>query len=135
MNGTENIVIKKPYVPVVTTAECRRVFLEEILYIESTYRKVEIRTLKGRYSFYDKIENLEKYLDDRFFHCLKHLIVNFDMVVCMKAGEVHLYGGDVLLIGQHNFVKAKQKYAYYIRRPQPGAAKVAESTKTFNAQP
>ncbi len=130
----ESVVIEKPYIPMVTASECRRVFLEDILYIETIERKIIIHTLECRYSFYGKINNLEKYLDSRFTHCLKSLVVNFDMVISMKSGTIYLYGGKTLLIGQHNFIKAKQRYAYYIMHTTKNTSKVAETGNEFKSK-
>ncbi len=133
-------MIEKRYIPVVTPAECRKVYLEEILYIEYTYRKIIIHTLRNNYAFYDKIDEIKPYLDERFVYCLKHLIVNFDLVVCMKSGTINLVGGENLILGQQNFIKAKQQYAYYIRTRQDSLKsgirrdnlKVSEKIVRFN---
>ena len=65
-------------------------------------------------------------LDGRFQHCLKNLIVNFDMISDMSDGVIRFRNGEEVAIGRGNYIKAKQKFAMYIKNHKKTLAKAAD---------
>ena len=102
-------------IPVVNRWCCKILPVSDIVYIFSNYRKSEIHTRDEMIPVYYGRDEIESYLDGRFDHCLKGLIVNFDMVRDMKDGTIRFMNGEEVGLGRGNFIKAKQKFAMYIK--------------------
>lgn len=63
---------------------------DDILYCEVINRKIYIHTLQNVIDYYDKLENIEKKLDRRFFKCHRSYLVNLKYVRSFKEGLIHL---------------------------------------------
>ena len=102
-------------IPIVNRWCCRILPVSDIVYISSSYRKAEIHTESEMIPVYYPRSEIEGYLDDRFHHCLQNLIVNYDMISDMKDGVIRFVNGEEISLGRSSFIKAKQKFAMYIR--------------------
>ena len=102
-------------IPIVNRWCCKILPVSDIVYIFSNYRKSEIHTRDEMIPVYYGRDEIESYLDGRFDHCLKGLIVNFDMVRDMKDGTIRFMNGEEVGLGRGSFIKAKQKFAMYIK--------------------
>ena len=76
-----------------------------------------IVTEKETYCSYDKIKNVEKYLDGRFYYCLKTIIINFQQVSVMRDQTIYFKNGDNILLGRQNYIRTRQAFAVYIKNP------------------
>ncbi|MBR5229267.1 MAG: LytTR family transcriptional regulator DNA-binding domain-containing protein [Firmicutes bacterium] len=104
------------YIPFVTRQKCCKISLEEVLYIEQIGREVMIVTEKTTYRQYGKITQLQQYLDESFFNCLKTMIINFSNVVSMQDQTVKFKDGTEIFLGRQNFVRTKQTFAVFIKK-------------------
>ncbi len=104
------------YIPVVTRGYSRKVNLDEVLYFEQRQRKLAIVTAEDTYICYERIENLEKILDERFYHTLKKLVVNLDKIMIAEDQKVTFVDGTVLHMGRESYIRTKQKFSAYIRK-------------------
>ena len=102
-------------IPIVNRWCCKILPLSDILYIFSNYRKAEIHTRYEMIPVYYSRDEIESYLDGRFEHCLNSLIVNFDMISDMKDGVIRFMNGEEVALGRSSYIKAKQKFAMYIK--------------------
>lgn len=76
-------------------AGCEVVPLADIVYCEVLGRKVYLHRRDGTVTdFYDRLENLERRLDRRFFRCHRSYLVNLDCVRGCRAGQVLLSPGE-----------------------------------------
>ena len=89
--------------------------VSEIIYICCDYRKAEIHTKKGTIQVYCTREELDAYLDERFIYCLKSLIINMEKVSYMSECCIALENGDILPLGRNSYIKARQRFAVYIK--------------------
>ncbi len=105
------------YLPFVTRDICRKIRLQDILRIEQRGRLVAIVTEKDVYEKYGRIEDLEQYLDDRFYHCLKNVIINFQQVSMMKNQTIYFKNSEEYFLGRQSYIKARQTFAIYIKNP------------------
>ena len=105
------------YIPFVSRQQCCKIPLEEILYIEQQGREVFIVTDKITYRQYGKFSDLEDYLDERFFCCLKTMAINFSNVISMREQAIKFKNGKEIYLGRQNFVRTKQSFAIYIKNP------------------
>ncbi len=73
---------------------CEVVLLSDIVYCEVLGRKIYLHRHDGAViDYYDKLENLERRVDGRFFKCHRSYLVNLDYVRGCQAGQVLLLQG------------------------------------------
>ena len=84
----ENVVIQRG-------TGCEVVLLSDIVYCEVLGRKVYLHKNDGTVSgYYDKLEDLERRVDGRFFKCHRSFLVNLDYVCGCQNGQVLLSQGE-----------------------------------------
>lgn len=71
--------------------------LSEIVYCEVQGRKIYIHKNDGTViDYYDRLEDLERRVDKRFFRCHRSYLVNLDFVRGRQPGQVILPRGEVI---------------------------------------
>ena len=76
-------------------AGCEVILLSDIVYCEVLGRKVYLHKHDGTVSgYYDKLEDLERRVDGRFFKCHRSFLVNLDYVRGCQDGQVLLFQGE-----------------------------------------
>ncbi|MBR6529239.1 MAG: LytTR family transcriptional regulator DNA-binding domain-containing protein [Firmicutes bacterium] len=103
------------YIPVITREYSRKVILDEILYIEQRQRKLAIVTAEDTYICYERIENLEKFLDERFYRTLKKMVINLDKIMVAQNQKITFVDGTVLTMGRESYIRTKQRFSAYLR--------------------
>ena len=103
------------YIPVITREYSRKVILDEILYIEQRQRKLAIVTAEETYICYERIENLEKFLDERFYRTLKKMAINLDKIMVAQNQKITFVDGTVLTMGRESYIRTKQRFSAYLR--------------------
>ena len=74
---------------------CEVVLLSELVYCEVLGRKIYLHKQDGTVSdYYDKLEDLERRVDGRFFKCHRSYLVNLDYVRGCQDGQVMLSRGE-----------------------------------------
>ncbi len=77
------------------------VLFGEILYCEVINRKVYLHLKDARVlNYYEKIENLEKKLDERFFKCHRSYLVNLQYLKSYKKGRAYLTSGEEIPVSR-----------------------------------
>lgn len=80
---------------------CEVVSLSDIVYCEVMGRKIYLHKQDGTVvDYYDKLENLERRVDSRFFKCHRSYLVNLDYVRGCQAGQVLLPGGETIPVSR-----------------------------------
>ncbi len=103
------------YIPVITRSYSTKVKVDDILYLEQRQRRLAIVTSKDTFVYYERIENVEKLLDGRFYHTLKKLVVNLEYISAMRDQNVIFQDGSVLMLGRESYIRTKQMYVAYLR--------------------
>ena len=103
------------YIPVITRQHGRKVETDKVVYIQQQQRRLAIVTDDETFVYYEKVDNVLKYLDERFFRIMKKLVVNLEKISCVKEQCVTFQNGAQLYMGRENYVKTKQRYAAYLR--------------------
>ena len=86
--ASEDIVIQRG-------TGCEVVLLSDIVYCEVLGRKIYLHKSDGTVSdYYDKLEDLERRVDGRFFKCHRSYLVNLDYVRGCQDGQVLLSQGE-----------------------------------------
>ena len=107
--------MNEEYILIVTKSVVARIKVSDILYIERAKRKIHVVTALEEYEYYERIENVEPFLDGRFFPCLKGCYVNLDKVTSLKDRKIFFEGEKFLLLGRENFLKTVQYYKIYAK--------------------
>ena len=103
------------YIPVITRGYSRKVPVDDIMYLEQRQRKLAIVTGEETYLSYQRIENIEQLLDERFYHTLKKLVVNLDKITAAKDQSIIFQNGEMLMLCRESYVRTKQIYAAYLK--------------------
>ena len=92
------------FIPIVNRKECCKVWLDDVVYIENEGRRVKIVTDLSPY--FDS--------DERFYPCMKGMVVNFDRVSSMKDQIIYFRNGMQYMLGRTNYLKTKQTFVNYM---------------------
>ena len=102
------------YIMILTPSIAAHIKISDIVYVERNKRKIRIVTDLEEYVYYEKIENIEPFLDKRFFPCLKGCYINLDKVTSMREQRITFEGEQVLYLGRENFLRTMQYYKFYL---------------------
>lgn len=92
--GAKGIVIQRG-------TGCEVVPFSDIVYCEVLGRKIYIHKNDGTTTdFYDRLENLERRVDGRFFKCHRSYLVNLDCVRGCQTGQVMLPRGEAIPVSR-----------------------------------
>lgn len=93
----------------------------DILYLESSGRKVIVHTSGGNYEYYDKLDNAQKDLEGRHFVRIhKAYLINMDQVEAFQYEKVALRDGTVLNISEKNRVRVRSLFWDYLKEEEDG---------------
>lgn len=106
------------FLPVITRTISRKVMLNDVLIIDRNNRTIHVISEKGNFAYYEKMENVCKYLDERFCRCMKGCVINLDKVDMMTESKIFFSNGRKLILARDAFLVAKKAYNEYIRRKQ-----------------
>lgn len=82
-------------------AGCEVVPLSDVVYCEVLGRKIYIHKQDGAViDYYDRLENLERRMDGRFFKCHRSYLVNLAYVRGCRSGRVILPRGEVIPVSR-----------------------------------
>lgn len=103
VEGKKNV----PSLLIKTNGKFLRIPLEDIYYAENDGRKVALHTRKGEFSYYEKMEILEKKLAKGFFRCHRGYLVNLQEIAGYDRTSITLKCGDTVFL-------SKQKYGGFV---------------------
>lgn len=93
-NKNEQLLIQKG-------TEWNIIPFDDILYCEIINRKVYLHLKDtATLDYYDKIENLERKLDKRFFKCHRSYLINLQYLKSYKAGQAYLINGETIPVSR-----------------------------------
>lgn len=81
---------------------------DEILYVESLRRKVEIHTQRENIIVYATMKGLAERLGEEFFRCHRGYLVNLAYVAEYGTGTIQLQNGETVYL-------AREKYAEFVK--------------------
>lgn len=105
----------KQYIPCVSRQYNVKIDVDDILAIQQKERKLRIVTETQCYEYYERIDNIKPFLDQRFCPCLKTLYINLEKVQRMEEQTVYFYNGLQLPLARGSYIRTKQQYAAYLR--------------------
>lgn len=109
-NETEKFIIAK------TISESNKIYLKDIMYIESQLRKLRIHTSYGIIEYYYKLADIEKELPENiFFRCHKSYIVNLSYVRSYDNNSIKLKNSEIIYISKYRFTDFSKAFMYYLK--------------------
>lgn len=92
--GQANLLVQKGY-------ESSIIPFDDIVYCEIVDRKIYLHLISSRViDFYDRIENLEKKLDGRFFKCHRSYLINLKYLKSFKNKTAYMEGGEEIPVSR-----------------------------------
>ena len=97
--------------------QTKKVFLKDILYIESIGRIAKIHCNEGTLETYEQIGILaDKLFDKSFFRCHKCFLVNLDYVDSFDKTEVRLENGERIMLAKRRYEDFQKRILSYMKR-------------------
>lgn len=89
---------------------------DEVLYVESRRRKVEIHTLKENIAVYSTMKHMEEQLGEGFYRCHRGYLVNLAYVNEYGAGFVRLCNGEQVYLAREKYSEFAKAYTEYLKQ-------------------
>lgn len=89
---------------------------DEILYVESRKRQVEIHTLKENFSVYATMKRMEEQLGEGFYRCHRGYLVNMAYVTEYGGGTVCLQNGEQVYLAREKYSEFVRVYTNYLKQ-------------------
>ncbi len=97
--------------------QTKKIFLKDILYIESFGRIAKLHCHEGTLETYEQIGVLESKLSDRsFFRCHKCFLVNLDYVEAFNKTEICLENGEKIILAKRRYEDFQKAILSYMKR-------------------
>ena len=106
---------KKPYL-VLKGKHLRRIFLEDIYYIESEARKLRLHCVYGMVEHYGRLDEIEENIQDEFVRCHKSYLVNMRYVSSVEGKEIMLLDGSTIPISRSKAIVCKKIITEFLER-------------------
>jgi len=92
-----------------------KILLDDIYYIESQGKKVEIVTKSGAMPHYGKMLDLEKTLGNSFYRCHRCYIVNMEHITKYNATTIWLSNGSSIFLAHKKYSELVKTYLNYAK--------------------
>ena len=88
---------------------------DEILYVESLRRKVEIHTQRENIIVYATMKVLAERLGEEFFRCHRGYLVNLAYVAEYGTGTIQLQNGETVYLAREKYTEFVKAYTRYLK--------------------
>lgn len=88
---------------------------QEILYVESKKRKVDIHTLKECFTVYATMRHMEEHLGQDFYRCHRGYLVNMAYVKEYATDIIRLKTGDTVYMSRERYAEFTKVYQEYLK--------------------
>ncbi|MCB2338843.1 LytR/AlgR family response regulator transcription factor [Clostridium estertheticum] len=96
-----------------------KIFIKDILYIESEQRKLKVHTSCNIIEYYYKISDMEHELQGcNFFRCHKSYIVNLKYVQSFDSGSITLRNCEKIYLSKYKSADFSRKFMYYLKNEE-----------------
>lgn len=94
---------------------------EDIIFLESSGRKVIVHTSNGSYEYYDKLDHAQEQLDERHFVRIhKAYLINMDYLEAFQYDKVALRDGTILNISEKHRARVRGLFWDYLKENENG---------------
>lgn len=110
IDETDNFILAK------TISQCTKIFVKDILYIESQLRKIKIHTTYDVIEYYHKLSDIEDELKNfNFFKCHRSYIVNLKYVRSYDNVFITLKNEEKIYISKYKLSDFSKAFMYYLK--------------------
>lgn len=107
---------KDKFIIAKTMKQTNKIFLKDIIYIESERRKLRVHTINNVIEYYHKLSELEQELCDcNFFRCHKSYIVNLKYVDSYDNAVIILKNLQKIYISKYKLANFSKAFMYYLK--------------------
>ncbi|MGJ0906512.1 LytR/AlgR family response regulator transcription factor [Clostridium botulinum] len=107
---------KDEFIIAKTISQATKIFLKDIMYIESQHRKLRIHTKNNIIEYYHKISDIEKELYGcSFFRCHKSYIVNLKYVESYDNVFITLINSEKIYVSKYRLDDFSKAFMYYLK--------------------
>lgn len=90
--------------------------LNNIYYFEVDHRKINVHEKENVIDYYDRLDNVEKDLDDKGFkRCHRSYIINISKIKELKGNEIKLLNEQVIPVGRKYKENLKETFFNYLQ--------------------
>lgn len=110
---------KEKFLIAKTISFSSKIYLKDIVYIESAQRKIKVHTTYDVIEYYYKISDLgTELLEDNFFRCHKSYIVNLKYVQSFDNTFVTLKNSEKVYVSKHKLADFSKAFMYYLKNEE-----------------
>ena len=94
-----------------------KIAIDDILYFESSRRMIDVVTVHGTYSYYDRLDTVEAHISQKncgFMRIHKSYLVNSYHIAKYEYSKLHLSNGESLPISENKRIQVRQLFLDYI---------------------
>lgn len=107
---TDKFIIAK------TISQSTKIYLNDIIYIESELRKLKVHTTYDIIEYYYKLADIEKELQkSTFFRCHKSFIVNLRYVRSYDNTFIELKNSEKIYVSKYKLAEFSKAFMYYLK--------------------
>ena len=108
------------YISVISSSQCARIEIDQIMVVEQEGRKLHIITPDRDYSVYQNIRDIIPSLAGRaFYRPIKGLIINLDHVRDISGHDINFYTGQTITLGKNSIGETRKAFKQYLRKYPP----------------
>ena len=89
--------------------------IDDILFIESSNKKVIMHTVNNIYEVYGTMDYFENELNDKFYRCHRCYLVNLDKIAAYNSDNIKLVNGDNIILSRKRYNEFVKAYLRYIK--------------------
>lgn len=102
-----------------TISSSYKIYLKDIVYIESDQRKIKVHTTYDIIEYYYKISDLEtELLEDNFFRCHKSYIINLKYVQSFDNTFITLKNSEKVYVSKYKLSEFSKTFMYYLKNEE-----------------
>lgn len=118
-SAVKTIFKKDKFLLAKTINTSTKIFLKDIIYIESLQRKIKVHTTYDIFEYYYKISDLENELiEDNFFRCHKSYIVNLKYVQSFDNTFITLKNSEKVFVSKYKLSDFSKAFMYYLKNEE-----------------
>jgi len=102
-----------------TSSYSYKVYLKDIVYLESNQRKIILHTTYDTIEYYYKISDLENELSEyNFFRCHKSYIINLKYVQSFDSNFIIFENSDKVYVSKYKLTDFSKAFMYYLKNEE-----------------
>lgn len=110
---------KDKFIIAKTIKQSTKIFLKDIIYIESQQRKLKVHTTYDVIEYYHKLSDIEQELYGfTFFRCHKSYIVNFKYVHSYDNTFITLKNSEKVYLSKYKISDFSKAFMYYLKNEE-----------------